>query len=95
MNAFHNIEFFEGNYFNKMGLCSYLYLFHYFNLEQNKFSYNEKIGSKLRGIRDEQYYSPESGVSSLQACNTSSAIVLNLDFPYHIFSTNFTNFCNF
>lgn len=90
MNAFYNLEFFEGNYFNKMGLCSYLYLFHYFNLKQNKFSYNEKIGSKLRGIRDEQYFSPESGVSSLQACNTSSAIVLNLDFPYHIFSTNFT-----
>lgn len=49
----------------------------------------ENIGSRLRGIRDSQYFSSSSGHSGSKACDTTGAFVVNLDLPIHIFSTHF------
>lgn len=88
---YQNYELFEGNTFNKIGLCCDFYYFVNFvnNVyKDNPFFKNDgkEIGSRLRGIRDNQIY---AGSSLGKATLTTSAFVLNLDFPYHIFSTNF------
>ena len=49
---------------------------------------SEKIGGRLRGIRDDQYFSSESGNSKLYACETPAAIVVNFDIPIKLFATN-------
>ncbi len=54
-----------------------LYAFGYSNSEKN-------IGSRLRGIRDNQYFADGSAYS----CKTPQAIVLNLDLPIHIITTD-------
>ncbi len=82
---------FDSDYFNKIGITSQLYAFTYLNTKGKKYYYSEKIGQRLRGIRDDQRYSDSTSIPSEKILNTSSAIVLNLDFPYHIFTTHFTN----
>lgn len=54
----------------------------------------ENIGARLRGIRDNQYYTSDyrpdgKDFSGLKALDTSSAIVINIDLPIRIFATNF------
>lgn len=49
---------------------------------------SEKIGNRLRGIKDEQYFSKNTNYSDSFACKTSSALILNLDFPIKLFSMN-------
>lgn len=78
------------NFLNRFGICSNFYIFNYFTKRDNPFASTdgESIGSYLRGIKDTQYFNnkPELGEST----TVPTAIILNLDFPYHIFSTNFT-----
>ena len=64
-----------------LGLCTDIYMFAYLNG-------SEKIGGRLRGIRDDQYFSSESGNSKLYACETPAAIVVNFDIPIKLFATN-------
>lgn len=70
----------ESNWFNKIGLASRLISFNYFNTNHSDYYYGSKIGSKLRGIRDNQ-----------SVLNTSGALILNLDFPFHIWTTDFNS----
>ncbi|MBP3710663.1 MAG: hypothetical protein J6I73_09760 [Treponema sp.] len=69
--------------FKYAGFCSDIYFFVGANTTEN-------IGSRLRGIRDGQYFSSSSGRSGSKACDTTGALVINLDLPIHIFSTHFT-----
>ncbi len=88
---YQEIELFEGKNFNRLGICMDFYHFiNFVNIiyEDNPFYQNDgsSIGERLRGIRDNQYYTdPAFGKSTV----TTSAFVLNMDFPFHLFSTNF------
>ncbi len=88
---YQEIELFEGNNFNRLGLCiNFYYFINFVNTiyKDNPFYQNDgsSIGDRLRGIRDNQYYiDPACGKSTV----TTSAFVLNMDFPFHLFSTNF------
>ena len=88
---YQEIELFEGNNFNRLGLCiNFYYFINFVNsiYKDNPFYQNDgsSIGDRLRGIRDNQYYiDPACGKSTV----TTSAFVLNMDFPFHLFSTNF------
>jgi len=70
------------------GFCTDVYFFTSVNS-------TESIGSRLRGIRDDQYFNASysnngKSYGGSQACYTPGALVVNLDFPIHLFSTNFT-----
>lgn len=65
------------------GMNTRLYGFSYINK-------NKKIGSRIRGIRDDEYFNSPS-FSDINSTSTSQAIVLNLDFPIHIFTLDFEN----
>lgn len=64
------------------GINTRLYGFSYINK-------NITIGSRLRGIRDEEYYN-NSGFSDINSTSTPAAIVLNLDIPIHIVTFDFS-----
>lgn len=66
-----------------IGLCTDIYAFAYLNG-------TEKIGERLRGIRDDQYFSFESGKSNLYACETPAAVVFNFDLPIKLFATDWS-----
>ena len=74
------LQVFKG--FKRIGIASDLYFFLMANGMEN-------IGSRLRGIRDKQYFSASSGHADSYATKTSGALVVNLDFPVRIFSTCF------
>lgn len=91
VRAFKGFTLFDNfNYFNRLGICSDIYGFYYFNDKKSSYasSDGQSIGSRLRGIKDSQGYSniPASGNST----TVPAAFVVNLDFPVHIFSTNFS-----
>lgn len=65
--------------FKYVGLCTYMEGFAYLNG-------SEKIGDRLRGIRDEQYFATTTGYGMNYACETPGAIILNFDLPIHIFT---------
>ena len=67
---------------NRAALASRLTLFAEFD------SYR-RYGHLLRGIPDDQYFSPQTGMSDVYACKSASALILNLDVPIKIFSTRF------
>ncbi|MCR5437744.1 MAG: hypothetical protein K6E97_11845 [Treponema sp.] len=87
IKAYKHLPFGERNYFNAMGLCADFYTFFYLNNYQNEFFKNDgkAIGSRLRGIRDNQYYK-DSNFG--KACTVPAAIILNVDFPFNIFTTS-------
>ena len=71
-----------------VGFCTDIYAFAYLNGKS-------AFGSRLRGIRDKQYYSKdfdsgdpddENEYWKMQACESPSAIVMNFDMPIHIFT---------
>ncbi|MBC6719937.1 hypothetical protein [Treponema sp. Marseille-Q4130] len=68
--------------FGRIGIASDLYFFMMMNGTEN-------IGSRLRGIRDKQYFSSSSGYGDSYACKTSGALAVNLDFPIRVFTTHF------
>lgn len=63
--------------FKYLSFNTSLTVFKYFNS-------SEKIGDKLRGTRDNQYFLN----TKRYALNTSAAIVLNIDLPIHLFTTD-------
>jgi len=70
------------------GFCTDMYFF-------TSVNDTEKIGGRMRGIRDDQYFNSSYTNNSktygdTYACSTPSALVVNLDLPIHLFSTNFT-----
>lgn len=79
----------DSNFFRCFGISADLHSFTYF-IDPRKDPYiandGKKIGEYLRGIRDKQYYEG----SNVLSVKPTSAIVLNLDMPIHIFRTNFT-----
>lgn len=77
-NMYYYFDFSDSNWFSKLGTNAHIYSFCYFKNPQSTYFYGKKIGKQLRGIRDDQV-----------SLNTSSAIIANLDLPFHIFRTNF------
>ena len=63
--------------FKYLGLCSDFYCFAMLNS-------TEKVGSRLRGIRDNQYFSD----GSYYALKVPAAVVLNFDVPIHLITTD-------
>ncbi len=63
--------------FDFVSFTSSFYAVKYFNS-------SEKIGDKLRGTRDNQFYKNTSSY----ALNTNTAVVLNIDLPVHLFTTD-------
>lgn len=89
--AFKGFTLFDSvDFLNRIGICTDLYAFYYFTDKNNIYTSSDgsSIGSRLRGIKDTQYFEarPDLGAST----TTPAAIVLNMDFPYHLFTTNFT-----
>ena len=97
--AFKKIDLFEDSYILRdFGIATNLRCFTFlFNPEKDKYIFGDgkSIGQYLRGIRDSQEYKG-TGFSSLRP---TSALILNLDLPVHLFSTNFSKgflrYCNF
>lgn len=99
IKAYKGFELFQGNFLNRIGFTSDLYAFAYLmDYSSNPFiaKDGEKVGTRLRGIRDEQAYET---MADANACKVPAAICLSLDMPYRIFQTNFTkkywNYLNF
>ena len=65
------------------GMNTRLYGFSYINK-------NKKTCSRIRGIRDDEYFA-NSSLSDINSTSTPRAIILNLDFPIHIFTMTFDN----
>ncbi len=90
MSAYKKIDLFEDSYFfRNFGIAANTIAFTYlFNPKKDKFIANDgnPIGKYLRGIRDSQDYKG----TNISALNPTSAFILNLDLPFHIFTTNFT-----
>ena len=80
----------EDSYFlRNIGISADFHSFAYFiDPEKDPYIANDgiKIGQYLRGIRDKQYYDGTNVLS----IKPTSAFILNLDLPIHIFTTNFT-----
>lgn len=82
---FKSLKLYERNYFDRFGFNVNFTSFYYFDIPSNKYYYGEKIGDYLRGILDDNFFgniAPEY--------STSSAIILNVELPHHIFTTNFS-----
>lgn len=61
------------------------------NLRMYGFSYmnkNLKFGDRLRGIRDDEFFNPVVNKNDIYAASAPSALVVNLDFPIHIVTTD-------
>lgn len=89
--AFKGITLFDNfNYFNRFGICSDIYGFYYFNDKTSPYASTDgqSIGSRLRGIKDSQGYSSNASLGN--STTVPAAFVVNLDFPVHILSTNFS-----
>lgn len=88
------------DFMNKMGVASNIYAFVDLNSFDNPYFITDGngIGGRLRGIRDNQSYKA-GAKNGWSALTVPSALVVNLDFPIHIFSTNFEKgfmkYCNF
>ena len=87
--AYKSFTLFDAPVFNRIGINTKLYGFVYMlNPAKNEYiKYDGRsFGGELRGIRDDQKYVG----TDMNSLSSTSAIVLNLDFPYHLFTTNFT-----
>lgn len=73
-------DYSDSAWFSKIGMNAHFYSFFYFSPLKSEYFYGTKIGSYLRGIRDDQ-----------AALNTSSAFIANFDLPFHIFRTSFNS----
>ena len=82
---FTYFTFAQRNYFDILGICSNLFAFTYFDLPNNTYKYGSQIGSRLRGIADESYFGNDK-----PSYTSSTALVLNLDFPLDIIRTAFS-----
>jgi hypothetical protein len=86
---FSNIKYTDKiDFLDRIGFCADLYTYFLFTgIESNPFISTDgtNFGDRLRGIRDTQYF--ENG---WEAVKSIGVITLNLDFPFHLFTTNFT-----
>ena len=82
--GFWNYQANDQDIWNRFGICSNLYIFHYFEVPTNNYKYGNSIGSRLRGILDNNYFGNDKPYGT-----ASSAIVLNLDLPHNIFTAYF------
>ena len=73
------IKFYKA--FKQLGIATDIYAFAYMYTSKN-------IGSRLRGIRDDQYFASGSGAEDKKACDTPAAVVINLDLPIKIFKAH-------
>lgn len=77
-NYYNYLNITDSNWFNKIGVAARIITFNHFNTNDSNYYYGIKIGSKLRGIRDKQ-----------TALTTSGVFLVNMDFPLHIWTTDF------
>ena len=92
IKAYKQFTIFDDSLFlRNIGLaCNFVCFSYMFNPKNEKYKnyiYNDgtAIGGYLRGIRDNQKYAG----TDISALNPTSALILNMDFPVHIFTTNF------
>lgn len=80
------------DFMNRFGICADFYSFVDIYDYSNVYFKNDgtNIGSRIRGLRDYQNFALTE-YEDWYALQTPAAIVLNLDFPVHIFQTNFTS----
>ena len=76
-------EFLGFKGFKYAGICTDIYVFSYINS-------TEKIGGRLRGVRDDQYFASSTGISGTYSCSTPAALVVNVDLPVHLLTTHWT-----
>lgn len=74
----------DQEYWNRYGICADFYTFTYIDLPMNHYKYGENIGERLRGINDYSFLG-----NTKPAFTTSSAIMLSIDLPHNILTTNF------
>lgn len=48
-----------------------------------------RYGEFLRGVPDDQYFSSQTGMGDIYACKSTAAIILNVDVPIRLFTTEF------
>ncbi len=80
----------ERSYLDYLGIAADFYAFTYFDMQRqfynpSKDGYGELIGKRLRGIADESYFGNDFPKNT-----TSTAVVLNIDFPINILRTSFS-----
>lgn len=86
---FRYLKLEDRNYMDAIGLAIDFYTFTFLPFPSDKYDsahsgYGEQIGGRIRGIADESYFgnlAPEY--------TTSTAVVINFDFPVNIINTNF------
>ena len=79
---FNNMLMYEDrDYFDRFGFYTRINTFVYLGLPSNVSKYGSEITDSLRGVRDNVKLGPKEEVPG--------AIVVNVDLPHHIFSTNF------
>ncbi|MBO4857156.1 MAG: hypothetical protein J5527_01405 [Treponema sp.] len=86
---YNSIPLLDAPVFKRLGINGKIYSFIYMlNPDKNEYIRYDgySFGDELRGIRDSQNYK-DTDISSL---TSTSAIIVNLDFPLHIYTTNFT-----
>lgn len=82
---FFTYKLYDWKLLDQYGIYTDFYFFTYPDLPFNSYVYGNKIGSRLRGILDNSYFGNEK-----PEYTSSSAIVLNIDLPHHLFKTNFS-----
>ena len=80
-NFFYNFKTNDQEYFNRYGICTMLYAFYYFEVPINNTTkqYDESFADKLRGVL------------SKDCASYPAAIVMSLDLPHNMFTTDFKN----
>ncbi len=80
-----DIEAFKS--FKRLALSGRIYGF----IQSEKNSY-EKVGSYIRGVRDESHFAKGSAFEDSIALNVQSAIIFNFDLPIRLFTWDWTKF---
>ncbi len=78
---FWNFQINDQDIWNRIGICSKLNIFHYFEIPSNSYKYGTAIGDSLRGILDDNYFGNNDPYQT-----ASSAIVFNFDLPINVFT---------
>ncbi len=81
---FWNFQTNDQDIWNRIGICSNLNVFHYFDIPSNTYKYGSKVGDHLRGILDDNYFGNDDPKGT-----ASSAIIFNVDLPINLFTAYF------
>lgn len=91
LKLFHDFQITDKiDFFERFGIASDVYMFSYFFIPGNSYFYGEQIGGRLRGILDKSFFGNDS-----PEYTASTAFVINLDLPFHLFTTNFKKLATF